>query len=102
MFINKIINFYEGSSHKNKEMWFAKDELRSDFDISSRHQSDDEETVLERSRIIIDQTSDEGETTIANNDGPARRFDKEDKFMIDTSKIIVNYVREPSTQTIYE
>ena len=37
MFINKIINFYEGSSHKNKEMWFGKDELRSEFDISSRH-----------------------------------------------------------------
>ena len=96
MFINKIINFYEGSSHKNKEMWFGKDELRSDFDISSRHQSDDEETVLERSSIIIDQTSDEGDTTIVDYDGPARKTEKEDKFMIDTSKIIVNYVREPS------
>ena len=91
MFINKINNFHENNSQKNREDWFSKDELKSDFDISSRHQSENGSDNTFVKRVTV------SETTIGDD---LHKVNKEERLMIDKSKIYVNYVREPSGATI--
>jgi hypothetical protein len=80
MFINKINNFYENNTMKNREDWFGKDELKSEFDISSRHQSEDE--LDDNNTFIKRVTTDESE--YPNGDQTTA---KEERRMIEKSKI---------------
>ena len=93
MFIDKVRNFLKNNDKKNKELWFAKEEL-IDYASTPKTFSDN------ASDKTVTNVSSRAPSSFATSRELDTTRNKDDILMIEHSKISVNYVRHPTYDNI--